>query len=268
MNSFLHTLHHRLILTTFLLSYGVAFAGETISKKSGSNTTAFLELYTSEGCSSCPPADRWISSLKPHIDKELKLVPLAFHVDYWNYLGWEDAYSSPEYSKRQRQLGNKNRQSSIYTPGFYLNTDEIRGVRRMLDNIQKLNKERSPWSLEITAQKKSADSVQVKLQGQLEKQMSAAKADVFLALYENSIVREIGRGENTGKTLQHDFVVRQWLGPVKLRSENGQISLTRSITFPEDSVRQNTGIAAVLFDPDSGDSEQAIQLELGSLYSD
>ena len=97
-----------------------AFAGEPISVNSNQHQTAVLELYTSEGCSSCPPADRWLEKLVTTPQADLDVLALAFHVDYWNYLGWEDRFSSPAYTKRQRVLGANNQQRTIYTPEFFV----------------------------------------------------------------------------------------------------------------------------------------------------
>ena len=110
--------------------FGYAGAGETLKLDSGNSRVALVELFTSEGCSSCPPADRWMSQLKD--DKRLwkQVVPVAFHVDYWDYIGWPDRFATPEYSERQknhRRLGNVY---SVYTPGFLVNGREWQAVSR------------------------------------------------------------------------------------------------------------------------------------------
>lgn len=80
-----------------------------------------VELYTSEGCSSCPPAERYINKLQQHNALWKRLFPIAFHVDYWNELGWVDRFSRPEYSQRQRSYARYYQRRSIYTPAFYIN---------------------------------------------------------------------------------------------------------------------------------------------------
>ena len=93
--------------------------------QSGPGTTALVELYTSEGCSSCPPADRWLASLgKRHAPTAL--VPLALHVDYWDYIGWKDPYAKREFSLRQRKLSQLQRMALVYTPQVVVNA-EARG---------------------------------------------------------------------------------------------------------------------------------------------
>ena len=107
-----------------------AFAAETLTVVSGQQQTAVVELYTSEGCSSCPPADQWLEALIQIPRDELDVLALAFHVDYWDYLGWKDRFGSPRHTSRQRQLGANNNQRSIYTPEFFVDGIEARGTRK------------------------------------------------------------------------------------------------------------------------------------------
>ena len=114
-------------LATLAFTLALSTAAQAGEYTSGVRTTDVLELYTSEGCSSCPPADRWFTTLKDKSAVFEDFIPLAFHVDYWNYLGWDDRFASSDYSNRQRKhvaVGNV-RQS--YTPGVVLNGDEWRG---------------------------------------------------------------------------------------------------------------------------------------------
>ncbi|MCB1738986.1 MAG: DUF1223 domain-containing protein, partial [Gammaproteobacteria bacterium] len=103
---------------------------QSIHVNSGPRQVALLELFTSEGCSSCPPADRWLSGLidDPRLWREL--VPVAFHVDYWDYLGWPDRFASREFSRRQRDHARSGGLSQVYTPGVVLNGAEWRGWHR------------------------------------------------------------------------------------------------------------------------------------------
>ena len=107
-----------------------SFADSSVTFTSPVKQSTLLELYTSEGCSSCPPADQWLSTLKN--DKKLwkEIVPIAFHVDYWDYLGWKDEFSKAEYTQRQRNYARWHNLGTIYTPGFVQNGKEWRGWRR------------------------------------------------------------------------------------------------------------------------------------------
>jgi len=109
-----------LVLNLLALPLGSVAADPPCAAASGASRASLLELYTSEGCSSCPPADRWLSGLRGRDDLLGRLVPLAFHVDYWNDLGWEDRFAKPEYSARQGSISRRNRSRSVYTPQFVL----------------------------------------------------------------------------------------------------------------------------------------------------
>jgi len=105
----------KLILIGCLLALPL-YAAEILSVVSSPQQTAVVELYTSEGCSSCPPADQWLEALIEVPKEELDVLALAFHVDYWDYLGWQDRFGSAKHTHRQRRLGANNQQRSIYTP--------------------------------------------------------------------------------------------------------------------------------------------------------
>src|SRR5260370_21661608 len=95
------------------------------SARSGERTTALVELYTSEGCSSCPPADRWLSQLGKSYRSE-QVVPLALHVDYWDYIGCKDPYAKREFSQRQRKLSQLQRVAPVYTPQVLVQGSDFR----------------------------------------------------------------------------------------------------------------------------------------------
>jgi hypothetical protein len=173
------------------------FAELPVTFTSPVQQNTLLELYTSEGCSSCPPADRWLSMLKD--DKKLwnEIVPVAFHVDYWDYLGWKDEFSKAEYSQRQRNYARWNNIRTIYTPGFLSNGREWDGWRRG-----------------------RTVSASGNLVGKLT--VSVSKGVVAASFKPTKIItnpvvlnvawlgfdleREIQAGENEGKKLKHDFV--------------------------------------------------------------
>src|SRR5690348_2850331 len=94
--------------------------------ESGPQQVPLLELYTSEGCSSCPPAEAWLSRLKDDPGLWKAFVPVAYHVDYWNRLGWNDRYSSPQWTERQSRYAALWSSQSVYTPAFVLNGNEWR----------------------------------------------------------------------------------------------------------------------------------------------
>ena len=95
---------------------------------SGPQQTALIELYTSEGCSSCPPAEAWLSRLKDNPGLWKQFVPIAFHVDYWDRLGWRDRFSSQRWTERQRRYASLWESESVYTPAVVVNGREQRGL--------------------------------------------------------------------------------------------------------------------------------------------
>ncbi|MCP5161451.1 MAG: DUF1223 domain-containing protein, partial [Hahellaceae bacterium] len=118
-------------LTLFTLLIGSLGAGmlsaNEVTFQSEAKQTALLELFTSEGCSSCPPADAWLSTLQHDPRLWRDFIPVAFHVDYWDRLGWKDTLASPAYSHRQQVYQQQKLTSGVYTPGFVLAGEEWRG---------------------------------------------------------------------------------------------------------------------------------------------
>src|ERR1044072_2750746 len=100
------------------LAAGYIFATDSLTFQSGETQTALIELFTSEGCSSCPPAEKWLSALKSNPDLWKKTIQVAGHVDYWNHLGCRDRFSKPEFTPRQQRYATEWGGDSVYTPGF------------------------------------------------------------------------------------------------------------------------------------------------------
>src|SRR5512140_3358736 len=106
---------------------GWVLASEPKTFESGETQSSLVEPFTSEGCSSCPPAEKWLSALKSSSDLWKKAVPVAFHVDYWDHLGWRDRFAKPEFTSRQHRYAAAWGGDSVYTPGFVVNGKEWRG---------------------------------------------------------------------------------------------------------------------------------------------
>ena len=164
--------------------------GALLTAVSPPHRVALLELYTSEGCSSCPPADRWLSELKLPRDQ---LIPLALHVDYWDSLGWPDPFAQRAFSERQQQLSR-----SVYTPERVLDGHEFRSD--LMEAVKRINAEPARARITLTVDGATA-------RARLETGTDHAR--LFLAAYENGLEVDVPRGENAGKRLRHDFVVRR-----------------------------------------------------------
>jgi hypothetical protein len=236
-----------------------AFAGK-VSVASGVYRTPVVELYTSEGCSSCPQADQWVSKLGDALSGEFHAVPLAFHVDYWNYLGWEDPFSRPEFTERQRDLAAINKQRGIYTPQFAVSGRETRGTSAVVQAIQSANAEIAAVTIKMDLN--ASENGQVSAAFNIEN--TADGAELYIAVYENDISRPIGSGENSGKTLHHDFVVRHWVRAAALPT--GLYQGDHALKLEQDWQLQNLGLAAVVIDRPSGKTLQAVSISLAELF--
>jgi hypothetical protein len=229
-----------------LAVFAWAWAGDALAAcpiESPPHRATVLELYTSEGCNSCPPADRWLSRLRGQ-RPETKVLPLAFHVDYWNDLGWVDRFSRPAFSARQRNVAARNRSGIIYTPQMVLDGQDWRGWRTddLSARLRSINGERPGATIRGDA---LIDGLSVQVQGtaELADRKQAGVVAAWLALYEQDLVTAVAAGENRGRTLQHDYVVRALIGPLRAGAD-GAIALNGSIPLSADWKRERLGIVA------------------------
>ncbi len=159
------------------------------------NRTHLLELFTSEGCSSCPPAEAWLSKLKDHPRLWQDFVPIAFHVDYWDRLGWRDPFASKQWTARQYEYSARWKSSSVYTPGFVLDGREWRNSSiptAGADTAGVLTVSIAENEI-VTANFASASSGHA-----LELHVARLGFDLNI---------NVKAGENSGRKLLHDFVV-------------------------------------------------------------
>jgi hypothetical protein len=177
---------------------------ETLLGTSGPNRVQLLELYSSEGCSSCPPADQWVSGLKEKSGLWKTFVPVVFHVDYWNSLGWKDELSSEAMTKRQVAISNSWSTSRVYTPAIVVDGKEWLQWRNSTDH----NLPAAPvaTSIRLSLYRKADGSVNVKIEGQ-KKNSHYTLQVAQLAI---DLTTKVTAGENSGKTLKHNFDVLKW----------------------------------------------------------
>jgi len=175
--------------------------------ESKAHKTNLLELYTSEGCSSCPPAEKWLARMpQPILDKSA-VIPLVFHVTYWDYIGWKDKFASQQYDHRQRKMVLQEGGSTVYTPQFFINSRTKRGIHGAISKL--MRSEKQPSSIKIKAQITETDEklhIKVSLKRLLEGLDKVVRVSV--AAYENDIRSVIESGENEGLISQHQYVVR------------------------------------------------------------
>jgi hypothetical protein len=205
------------------LGVGCLFASEPQTFESSDTQSTLIELFTSEGCSSCPPAEKWMSALKSNQDLWKKMIPVAFHVDYWNHLGWRDRFAKPEFTSRQQRYAARWGGDSVYTPGFVVNGKEWR------------------WfggdAIPTTSAKVGVLRVSLSPDGKLsasfipETTQPRALA-LNVALLGNDLESDVKRGENIGRKLRHDFAVLGFAEIAMMREAN---HWTGSVTLPKQS---------------------------------
>lgn len=226
--------------------------------RSGAKTAALVELYTSEGCSSCPPADRQLSRLRQALDPAAEVVPLALHVGYWDYIGWKDPYAQDGFGERQSWLVRANQRQTVYTPQFFVGGTELRSWRGGLrDAVRQLNA--TPAAADIHLNARVAAGGVLKLEAQATARAGAEPLALYLALAENGLASAVTRGENSGATLAHDHVVRAWIGPIALVA--GATRVQRDIALPQAWNRAHLELAAFVQDVRSGKVLQAVRAQ-------
>lgn len=226
------------------LSPQLASSAEELVLQSGKQKNTLIELYTSQGCSSCPPAEHWLGELQKHSDLWERLIPVAFHVDYWDYLGWKDELAAPAFSKRQRQYAREKGLSTVYTPGFIVNGKEWRrwfGLRKI------------PESDEVTGQLTAIISGSTITASYSPASSSARTLHLNIAIIGIGITADIKRGENRGKVLPQDFSV---LAFKQVKSSNRHWGTTLPHVRTEDSER--LGIAVWVSRSDRLEPLQAV----------
>jgi len=180
-------------ISLLFLSLSSFLAGQTF--QSGSAATAVIELYTSEGCSSCPPAERWLSELKT--DKALwtRFVPVAFHVNYWDYLGWPDDYAQAAFTQRQRIYADAWKAWNVYTPEFVYQGKEWQPGSSS-------PKATSPGILAIHRNPDGSGEISYKP----DDTKSSKTYEASVVILGGDVLVKVRAGENAGRTLAHDFV--------------------------------------------------------------
>ncbi len=223
------------------LALNVFAAQNTCAASSTATLTPVIELYTSQGCSSCPPADEWLSTLKK-AQQDGKVVAQAFHVNYWDYIGWKDPFAAPTHTIRQKQISSANRLDGIYTPQLVKNGVTVRGYEASLQSAE-------PARAQLQILQVGADS----FEASVTPTDSQAAWTAYFTVTEHGHVSKVSAGENKGETLANNFVVRQF---VPLGNYSGAQKLKIS-TLPADKTHPRQ-INLVVTDSKTGKPLQAV----------
>ncbi len=200
----------RIFLFVVLLAQTLYAAadGSPPALRSGPEKVALLELYTSQGCSSCPPADRWLSGLGRNPGLWKQFVPVAFHVDYWNYIGWRDPFSRHGFGLRQRRYATEGGVGVVYTPAVLLNGREWRNwTRGAVPGI-------ADETAGILTVKRAAGFLSVAYAPAVQ---PGTELFANVALLGFGMVSNVTAGENRGRTLVNDFAVLELKHVILLR---------------------------------------------------
>ena len=205
---------------------------------------ALIELFTSEGCSSCPAADEVLEEIqKKYSDKNVLVV--GYHVDYWDKLGWKDIFSDGSFTQRQEYYSTILHLNSIYTPQVVINgRKEFIGSNKskLISSIEEQLKESSAVSIELNVVQNTGEKIEVHYSA---KGVDAKKDQAILVLIQKMAVNEIKKGENKGRTLHHINIVRN-IFYLRLKEE------TTSFTLPAGLQKKDVFVAGFIQDKKSG----------------
>jgi hypothetical protein len=245
--------------------------GAGVSNTADSQPVVLVELFTSQGCSSCPPADLLLSHIGKVDDfasSGAVIVPLAFHVDYWNRIGWTDPFSSSAWSERQRRYAAALRLRSVYTPQMVIN-----GVHEFVGSSSlkaakfiTLERDRLQpgWiELRVDSAGLSERKLEVDITAEWKGGAALSSADVLVALYENGLVTNVRHGENAKRTLANDHVVRALERAFSISAAEGEVKSARlSLYLDGDWNSARLGVVAFLQSPETMRVYAATQVDV------
>lgn len=231
------------------------------SAKSGAQSVPLVELYTSEGCSSCPPADRWLSATFSKTAPRSSGIALAFHVDYWDRLGWKDRFATAAFTQRQYDGMRASGARFVYTPQVMVQGKDFpqwhdRGATGLLTAAAA-----KPARAEIAlAAEREAGSILIKATARVPAAGDRKGTVLFVALADDGLSSDVKTGENAGTRLVHDSVVRAFrAGPSP--DANGEMRLEMKLPVPTEAGSAST-IVAFVQNTGAGDVLQALALPI------
>ena len=222
----------------------------TSGRASGSEMTPLVELYTSEGCDSCPPADRWLSATYPPNGDAASV--LAFHVDYWDRLGWKDRFASADYTARQYASMRANGATFVYTPQVLVQGRDVDAAKRG-STVQAARSRAARASIAL-----ESGGTDLRLRASVPDKAARRNAVVFVAYTDSGLVSDVKAGENRGVQLHHDHVVRALYGPFPV-DHAGEARATVTIVPPKER-GSSPAIVAFVQDRANGEVLQTLTL--------
>ncbi|MEO6566702.1 MAG: DUF1223 domain-containing protein [Casimicrobiaceae bacterium] len=226
---------------------------------SGAKVLPLVELYTSEGCDSCPPADRWLSARFPVAPAAPQASVLTFHVDYWDRLGWKDRFASAQFTARQYASSRAGGETFVYTPQVRVQGRDMQNwaSNKVAESLgmARGRAARAEVKLAVDA---TADAMDVRIDVRVPDIAEARRAEVWLAYTDSRLVSDVKAGENKGVRLEHDHVVRILAGPF-VPDAQGRLDKSVHIARPAERGRGPT-LVAVVQDARNGEVLQTLSL--------
>jgi hypothetical protein len=215
-----------------------------------------VELFTSQGCNSCPPADAWLTELgRPGAVDGVEVITLAYHVDYWNDLGWEDPFSSAEWSRRQRTYSKAIAGGRVYTPQMVIDGREhvVGSKRASVTRAVQRAANRAVLPAEVNLSVDAADTIHVDVGVTLGAPLESGTLECLVAIYESGAATEIPHGENAGRELRNDFIVRRLVTAAELGG--GDRTIDGAVDIDLDPAWNRDGVGVVAFVQDEATRE-------------
>lgn len=240
----------RFVILTMLCSPGAMLCLQGASADDH-RVPVIVELFTSEGCSSCPPADQLLSRMeKTQPVAGVRVIALEEHVDYWNSLGWTDPFSSSQYRFRQNDYGRKFSNDNIYTPQMivsgvaqFVGTDSDRAYQEIARAAQA---QVTMIDLKAASSASDPDLMELSVQVTNPKTGKIQNSNVYLAVTETELSTNVQRGENSGRLVRHASVVRSFGVIGKIDSKGASVgSINNTLRLPREWRREN--LHAVVF---------------------
>lgn len=253
------TLRPVFVLMLAVLAATPVRAAPACHAASDAKTRPLIELYTSEGCDSCPPADRWLASQFGAEDGHGP-VALAFHVDYWNRLGWVDRFASAAYTDRQYDAMRANAATFVYTPQVLLQGRDLAGWQTAATTAIDAASRVVPRAAIVVDVTPADRRLVVNVDARVTDATLGSDAQLFVAYADSGLVSEVKAGENRGARLRHDHVVRtlERVGPL---GPDGHLRSTVSLSRPSEA-GSHPAIVAFVQRQSGGDVLQALALPL------
>jgi len=228
---------------------------------SGPKHMAVLEVFTSEGCGSCPPAERWLTEQRQQ-QTGLEYIVLGFHVDYLDeQKGWVDRFAKPAFSARQKQLAQLNMYRTIYTPEFVLSGESLPNWRENFkEAVSFLNEFDAQATIHLAAYHVDG-MLMIDSQSFVSGDDNRQHSKLYIAITEDGVTSYVQGGDNAGKTFNHQNLVREWLGPFELEA-SGETFIEHQVLLSADWQQEKLKLVALIQNLSNGYVLQALELPL------